>query len=203
MPTLGARLQGPPPAASPGLGALLQALQQRAAARRQVMGIGVPVTVVGRSAEPSFEEQIANLAPSRQSERGPSFGERLQGFPARLEAGKVGEIGRRIGDVAVGGVQSVVDVATLAGRVNRGEVPLYGPEGDTSPELIREAANVAGTIGSGGLATAGGRAGVGVFGGRLAKTADLEKLKQAETMAAAGADRDLIWRKTGWGEGCR
>jgi hypothetical protein len=42
---------------------------------------------------------------------------------------------------------------------------------------------------------------LGIFGGRLAKTADPEKLAQAETLAALGADRRKIWDDTGWFQG--
>lgn len=41
----------------------------------------------------------------------------------------------------------------------------------------------------------------GVFGGRLAATADKAKLAKAEEMAAAGADRRAIWDETGWFKG--
>jgi hypothetical protein len=51
------------------------------------------------------------------------------------------------------------------------------------------------------VATAGERAGVGVFGGRLAKTADLGKLEIAEKMAAKGGTPERIWQKTGWFKG--
>lgn len=42
---------------------------------------------------------------------------------------------------------------------------------------------------------------VGVFGGRLAATADRGALARAEEMHAAGADRGAIWDKTGWFRG--
>ena len=42
---------------------------------------------------------------------------------------------------------------------------------------------------------------VGVFGGRLARTADREALSRAEEMAARGAPRDDIWSQTGWFQG--
>jgi hypothetical protein len=41
----------------------------------------------------------------------------------------------------------------------------------------------------------------GIFGGKLAKTANAEKLAQAEGMAAKGANRDEIWNQTGWFRG--
>lgn len=42
---------------------------------------------------------------------------------------------------------------------------------------------------------------LGVFGGRLAKTADHAALAKAEEMAAKGADRQAIWDQTGWFRG--
>lgn len=41
----------------------------------------------------------------------------------------------------------------------------------------------------------------GIFGGRLAKTADQAALSRAEEMAVAGADRGSIWNETGWFQG--
>lgn len=39
---------------------------------------------------------------------------------------------------------------------------------------------------------------MGIFGGRLAKTADTKKLAEALHMESVGADKEAIWRKTGW-----
>lgn len=39
---------------------------------------------------------------------------------------------------------------------------------------------------------------IGVFGGRTSKTADLEKLRQAQDMSNAGIGPDDIWKNTGW-----
>jgi hypothetical protein len=44
---------------------------------------------------------------------------------------------------------------------------------------------------------------VGVFGGRLAATADKAALAKAEQMAAAGANRGAIWNDTGWFQDAR
>ncbi len=41
----------------------------------------------------------------------------------------------------------------------------------------------------------------GVFGGRLAQTADRAKLARAEEMAAGGSPRSAIWDETGWFRG--
>ena len=55
---------------------------------------------------------------------------------------------------------------------------------------------------TGGLATAGARgASLGIFGGKLAKTADLAALERAEQMVAQGVDRGAIWNETGWFQG--
>lgn len=42
---------------------------------------------------------------------------------------------------------------------------------------------------------------LGIFGGRLAKTADHAKLAAAEDMAARGVPREQIWNDTGWFQG--
>jgi hypothetical protein len=41
----------------------------------------------------------------------------------------------------------------------------------------------------------------GIFGGRLAKTADQAALSKAEEMAAKGSPREQIWNDTGWFQG--
>lgn len=41
----------------------------------------------------------------------------------------------------------------------------------------------------------------GIFAGVKAKNADLDKLKAAQKMDEAGADRGLIWKETGWYKG--
>lgn len=39
---------------------------------------------------------------------------------------------------------------------------------------------------------------LGMFAGKMAKTADLNAMKQAEEMLAKGADRGDVWKQTGW-----
>ena len=57
-------------------------------------------------------------------------------------------------------------------------------------------------LGLAGMMAPGAAAGaVGVFGGRLARTADQRALRRAEEMTAAGASRDDIWNQTGWFQG--
>lgn len=80
----------------------------------------------------------------------------------------------------------------------------YSPgTGDEQP--VRDAANVAGAVmlPSLGLNAMGmmPKNAVGIFGGRLAATADKAALAKAEEMAAAGGDRQAIWDATGWFQG--
>lgn len=68
-----------------------------------------------------------------------------------------------------------------------------------NPQSAEDAFNVAGAAMVGGLAAPKPAANtVGIFGGRLAKTADQAKLAQAEKMAAEGVPREQIWTETGW-----
>jgi len=50
-------------------------------------------------------------------------------------------------------------------------------------------------------AAASGSSTARIFAGPSAKTADMSALARAEEMRAAGIDRDVIWRETGWGWG--
>ena len=100
-------------------------------------------------------------------------------------------------------VEGVTDLVTLAGDVYGGRQPTMSAdpqtgEMHTDPRLSERTANAAANLGTGGLATAGGRAGVGVFGGTLARTANLEKLATAKRMMAEGMPRERIWQETGW-----
>lgn len=67
--------------------------------------------------------------------------------------------------------------------------------------MIPFAQNVAGMVGTGGMASPKPAGALGIFGGRMAKTADQAALAKAEQMAAAGASRDAIWHETGWFQG--
>jgi hypothetical protein len=90
--------------------------------------------------------------------------------------------------------QSIWGGLTLPGDVYAGRVEPGGLE------AIGRAAELTGVLGSGAPATAV-RGAAGIFGGRLAKTADLEALARAEAMEKAGAYSDDIWTQTGWGRG--
>lgn len=63
----------------------------------------------------------------------------------------------------------------------------------------------AGAVMGGGVAGVASKAtpsnSLGMFGGRMAKTADQGALYRAQKMASEGADRQAIWNETGWFQG--
>lgn len=71
-------------------------------------------------------------------------------------------------------------------------------------ELAKRSTDIAETFATGGVgrvAMSPSATGLGIFGGRLAKTADHAALAKAEIMEQAGSSADDIWRETGWGRG--
>lgn len=90
--------------------------------------------------------------------------------------------------------QSALAALMAPGRAYQSTEPV------TTEQMVAPAADLAGLLFSGG--PAGAQAGaVGIFGGRLAKTADHAALARAEDMAAKGAPREQIWKETGWFQG--
>ena len=89
--------------------------------------------------------------------------------------------------------------------------PVYGTGASNPEDRARAGQQAVSTFGLAGLAPLGGMAvgkmagvspiennAAGVFGGRLARTADHQKLATAEEMAAKGVPREQIWNETGW-----
>jgi hypothetical protein len=74
-------------------------------------------------------------------------------------------------------------------------------EGMTPDEMIKAANDFAMTVGAGGSLVPKPGNSLGIFGGKLAKTANLEKLEKAIQFEKAGVDPDTIWKSTGWGKG--
>lgn len=77
---------------------------------------------------------------------------------------------------------------------------LNSAEHQPNDEIIGRATDLAGALGGGGMPMAE-RGAAGIFGGRLAKTADLQALRRAEEAARAGVDPRKIWSDTGWAQG--
>jgi hypothetical protein len=88
------------------------------------------------------------------------------------------------------------DLYTLPERAGQAAYD-YGQTGQYNPAPIMESALTAMT---GGMPMAQAGA-AGIFGGKLAKTADHAALAKAEDMAAKGAPREQIWNDTGWFKG--
>lgn len=121
---------------------------------------------------------FAGLAGTRPSPEMQRFGRiASQTWPVRMAKG------------AISGVM-------LPGEVYRGEVD---PTSDEAFGRVMELTDLIGTGGLGRIASGG--AGLGMFGGRLARTAPLEDLRRAEAMEGMGTSADDIWRSTGWGRG--
>lgn len=72
--------------------------------------------------------------------------------------------------------------------------------GMTTEEAIPWGGDLAMTLAGAG-APAAVRGAAGIFGGRLAQTADRAALSRAEELAKAGAPREQIWNDTGWFKG--
>jgi len=86
----------------------------------------------------------------------------------------------------------------LQGGYNTVEI---GPDGrpDAFPAGMKDdAGNLAGMAMTGGFALPKAPGSLGIFGGQLAKTADLAALEKAQTMAAIGHSKGEIFDATGW-----
>lgn len=96
--------------------------------------------------------------------------------------------------------KGILDAVALPGDVYQGNVSMYGVDGRTNPEVIHRSADLAGTV-MGGSYPMAERGAVGVFGGRLAQTADHAALTKAETMFSKGSGSQKIYEETGWFRG--
>lgn len=133
-------------------------------------------------------------------------------------AGKRDDTGAMLASAATNVASMPLKMMTLEGMHGLGKSAydafmtpyrvLTSPEPVTTEQMIEPAANIALTAPLGGAAI-GKAAGAkmvednaaGIFGGRLARTADHAKLAQAEEMAGKGVPREQIWNDTGWFQG--
>jgi hypothetical protein len=70
-----------------------------------------------------------------------------------------------------------------------------------NPRIAEDAFEMAGGAATGSLLAPRPSNAVGIFGGRLAKTADQGALAKAEALEKAGTPREQIWNDTGWFKG--
>jgi len=90
-------------------------------------------------------------------------------------------------------VEGIAQAITAPARAVRGEIP--------DEDMISEGLNFAGNMAMTGSIAPKPTNAAGMFGGRLAKTADHAALARAEEMAAKGVPREDIWSQTGWFKG--
>ena len=75
-------------------------------------------------------------------------------------------------------------------------------QGSIDPSvMVPWATEMASNAATGGFAIPKQTGTLGVFGGKLAKTADQAALAKAEQMAAQGIPPETIWNETGWFQG--
>ena len=103
-------------------------------------------------------------------------------------------MGRALGAKAVGAASGILDALRLPGDAWKGRVDPMSDEG------IRRSFDLAGTLTLGGMPMAEAGA-AGIFGGKLAKTANRAALDEAQELASVGIPRRAIWDDTGWFQG--
>lgn len=98
--------------------------------------------------------------------------------------------------------QFVADIANAAVAMRNN---VFSGKPITTDEMIGHAGAVVGPMAGVGMTRVmmapRGSSELGIFGGRLAKTADHAALARAEQMAAQGVPREQIWNETGWFQG--
>jgi hypothetical protein len=97
------------------------------------------------------------------------------------------------GPSLIGMLKEAFEAAKIPGKVFK--------EGMTSDDMIKAGNDFALTVGTGGSLVPKPGNSLGIFGGRLAKTANHKMLESAERLERAGATPDSIWKATGWGRG--
>lgn len=100
--------------------------------------------------------------------------------------------------------QAFIDPATITGQMVQALKAPGNALKSTSPitteEMIKPAADLAGMAMTGGVPAAE-KGALGIFGGRLAQSADLNALNKAQKMDLIGHPRSEIWDQTGWFKG--
>lgn len=128
--------------------------------------------------------------------------DQVQQIPAQLDAAAkdttnpmIGRVAAAlplaIGEEATNIGKGLWSAATLPGDVYTGKVDPFSEEG------LDRTFGLASTLVQGGMGAAEPEA-AGIFGGRLAQTADVGALKQAKKMQKQGFDRSAIRDYTGW-----
>lgn len=128
-------------------------------------------------------------------------------FARRVENGEVVKGGGVMGsDWHIAVPQFAADALQAAYNVGSSKLnEPYRRDAESREAMTDAAGAIVGPMAGVGIARAlaapKGGAEVGVFGGRLAQTADQAALAKAEKMAADGAPREAVWSETGWFQG--
>lgn len=126
-----------------------------------------------------------------------AYSPRLLGQPAKPS--QIGEKLAKTWDILSPYVTGPVDA--WKGLMEADLNTLLYDNGAGGRKAVEDAFNVAGTVTGGSSVVPKPSNSVGIFGGRLAATADQAALAKAEKMAAEGSSRDDIWNSTGWFQG--
>lgn len=103
------------------------------------------------------------------------------------------------GAMILSALGSLASLPRRAIEASAGDVQHLGDH-SYAPQSIGPAMETAMTMMGAGVPMAE-RGAAGVFGGKLAKTADTAALSRAEQLTAKGATPDDVWRQTGWFKG--
>lgn len=163
--------------------------------RRSVLDPMTGEAVVARPAAPQWPDSIAErswLLPGGIS----TSGELVPAAPKPVKF--VGEMIRALPDI----VPATIKGVDWFGRVARGEESIDDPEtGHVKEDAVAKSFDLAGLAMTGSMPFSVPAGAMRSFGGRAAKTANLDALARAETLSGQGADRRAIWDQTGWFQG--
>ena len=136
---------------------------------------------------PAAAQQAADVAAARV--RAPYAKAQAEHAPSGLL-----DIGNYYGDKLMSAMMAPHDALT-------GSLQVTDPEtGMPTPEAMKRGQSVANMAMTGGIPMAQ-RGSAGIFGGKLAKGANLGEQEVAETFAKHGGHPDDIWKETGWFQG--
>lgn len=127
-----------------------------------------------------------------------ALGQTIQAEPEQSALQRIGHVLAQTWPARMG--KGMLSALMLPGDVYQGNVSMYGADGRTNPEVINRSADLAGVL-AGGAIPAAEKGAAGIFGGRLAATADQAKLAQAESMFRKGSGPNKILDETGWFRG--
>lgn len=113
--------------------------------------------------------------------------------------GGEGSVG--VTDIARGAYEGAKDAVKFPGDVLTGKQALYDESGRPLEGAVGRSLNTVGAVGGASSLVPVPSNSLRVFGGSRSRTADKNALTQAQILESQAADRDAIWRQSGWGRG--